>query len=66
MLRNNADARRCSYFELGLPVLPHQIMKRHLVHRIKDHIIFKLSNKVVPREAIKRVKAFRRETYNIV
>ena len=20
MLRNNADARRCSYFELGLPV----------------------------------------------
>ena len=22
MLRNNADARRCSYFELGLPVLP--------------------------------------------
>ena len=21
MLRNNADARRCSYFELGLPVL---------------------------------------------
>ena len=22
MLRNNADARQCSYFELGLPVLP--------------------------------------------
>ena len=21
MLRNNADARRCSYFELGLPVI---------------------------------------------
>ena len=21
MLRNNADARRCSYFELGLPVV---------------------------------------------
>ena len=21
MLRNNADARRCSYFELGLPVM---------------------------------------------
>ena len=21
MLRNNADARRCSYFELGLPFL---------------------------------------------
>ena len=21
MLRNNADARRCSYFEFGLPVL---------------------------------------------
>ena len=21
MLRNNADVRRCSYFELGLPVL---------------------------------------------
>ena len=24
MLRNNADARRCSYFELGLPVAPFQ------------------------------------------
>ena len=23
MLRNNADARRCSYFELGLPVDKH-------------------------------------------
>ena len=23
MLRNNADARRCSYFELGLPVELH-------------------------------------------
>ena len=23
MLRNNADARRCSYFELGLPVKEH-------------------------------------------
>ena len=22
MLRNNADVRRCSYFELGLPVVP--------------------------------------------
>ena len=24
MLRNNADARRCSYFELGLPVIIHE------------------------------------------
>ena len=23
MLRNNADVRRCSYFELGLPVIEH-------------------------------------------
>ena len=24
MLRNNADARRCSYLELGLPVIAHE------------------------------------------
>ena len=24
MLRNNADARRCSYFGLGLPVIIHE------------------------------------------
>ena len=28
MLRNNADARRCSYFELGLPVMtPHDTIQ---------------------------------------
>ena len=25
MLRNNADDRRCSYFELGLPVMEHRV-----------------------------------------
>ena len=29
MLRNNADARPCSYFELGLPVF----MLKHFAHR---------------------------------
>ena len=27
MLRNNADARRCSYFELGLPVVYAVVVK---------------------------------------
>ena len=27
MLRNNADARRCSYFELGLPVREHEAVR---------------------------------------
>ena len=25
MLHNNADVRRCSYFELGLPVMKHTL-----------------------------------------
>ena len=31
MLRNNADVRRCSYFELGLPVL---ITDRIVLHSV--------------------------------
>ena len=31
MLRNNADARRCSYFELGRPVFMLNI--KHFAHR---------------------------------
>ena len=27
MLRNNADVRQCSYFELGLPLAAHTINK---------------------------------------
>ena len=35
MLRNNADARRCSYFEPGLPVQKHgQIHARITAYRI--------------------------------
>ena len=29
MLRNNADARRCSYFELGLPVVECMYIVEH-------------------------------------
>ena len=33
MLRNNADARRCSYFELGLPVIfPDVIFQTDVFH----------------------------------
>ena len=33
MLRNNADVRRCSYFELGLPVLhSRSLVTFQLVH----------------------------------
>ena len=35
MLRNNADARRCSYFELGLPVVR---AKGHLISRKRREI----------------------------
>ena len=31
MLRNNADVRRCSYFELGLPVVVYETLKKHQV-----------------------------------
>ena len=54
MLCNKADARRCSYFELGLPVLPvnrfqadHRLRDRHLKAKVKGvslskpcHLIF--------------------------
>ena len=37
MLRNNADARRCSYFELGLPVIKRTVVinstTQHARHR---------------------------------
>ena len=47
--------------------ITHQIMKRHSMHRIKDHIIFKLSNCCsLWSKTKKRVKALRRKTYNIV
>ena len=36
MLRNNADARRCSYFELGLPVGT-QILNKHYACTNKNH-----------------------------
>ena len=35
MLRNNADARRCAYFELGLPVVR---AKGHLINRKRREI----------------------------
>ena len=31
MLRNNADVRRCAYFELGLPVLLADILQKPLL-----------------------------------
>ena len=34
MLRNNADARRCSYFELGLPVEKQK--KKHAILAIRN------------------------------
>ena len=33
MLRNNADARRCSFFELGLPVISHHKIRQKSVHQ---------------------------------
>ena len=32
MLRNNADARRCSYFDLGLPVIVLHSLPNFLVY----------------------------------
>ena len=45
MLHNNADARRCSYFELGLPVstrTEYVLMKHHLISLLSHFITFPL------------------------
>ena len=34
MLRNNADARRCSQFELGLPVTPQDSNDEFIIRKL--------------------------------
>ena len=40
MLRNNADARRCSYFELGLPVMQPSTTMMKIVAFLLAHSVF--------------------------
>ena len=48
MLRNNADARRCLYFELGLPVMKLSAIKEKAIfldRRLKSVNVFAFTNK---------------------
>ena len=51
--------------QLGIHI-PHQIMKRNLMHGITDSVSFTNCQIVVPCEAINRLKAYQREVYNVV
>ena len=50
MLRNNADARRCSYFELGLPVFTDplfslRVRRAHVKHGLLRDAILNFQGK---------------------
>ena len=67
MLRNNADARRCSYFELGLPVECQIIIRINeaFVHDQESiaRVIFFKKGKLVLRSLLSEGCYFRGEPY---